>query len=73
MGALREYNESNSDGRLDYVNGPLAQCTVLLRPTRIVIVIKGSAGRIFDQMSSVIGGSAARLDLMSSILGGHSG
>ena len=43
--------------------------TVPFRPTRTVIVIKGSARRIFDQLSSIIGhpGSATRLELMSSI------
>ena len=40
--------------------------TVPFRPTRLVIVIRGSSRRIFSQVSSVIRGSAAGLDFMSS-------
>ena len=46
--------------------------TVPIRPIRLVIVIGGTAGRIFGLVSLVIWGSAARLDL-SSIFGGHPG
>ena len=41
--------------RLPSFSSPVA-CTVPFRPTRLVIVIKGSAGRVFGQVSSSSGG-----------------
>ena len=56
------------DGGVLPGQGHVTPYTVPIRPIRMVIVIKGSARRIFGQVSSVIRGSAAVFDLCHQIL-----